>query len=146
MAHVNDPPEDPLQAGTLDRVKRWLRGTSEVRELPLTSEAELALDRLRNKLIDMLSKAALVRAHRRRASAQDTTDLEAAFDELVNPPSIPIWIRVIADITAILASCFIGYGTNIITGGSPNASSGWLAVIPGVLLAIFATAVKYMKS
>lgn len=141
-----DTPGDAAPDGeTPERVRGWPGGTRKSRELPLTAGGKIARDRLRSRLNDMHSKAALVRAHRRRATAQDTTDFDAAFDELVNPQGRPIWVNATADAMVILASFFIGYGTNIATGDDSNAGRGWLAILPGILLAVFATVVRYIK-
>lgn len=114
-------------------------------ELSLTPKAEAAQEDLRKKLFNMLSAEALVRGHKRRASALDVTDYEAAFDDLLNPPTHPRWMDCAADIGLLLGGGFIGAGTNILTG-SGNTGEAWIAIVAGGFVGAFSTAVKYIKA
>ncbi len=92
----------------------------------------------------MLSSEALVRGHRRRASALDVTDFEAAFDDLVNPRQRPWWVDCVVDCGLFFGGGFVGAGTNIVTGGGSYATGG-LVIGAGVFVGGFSIAVKYLK-
>jgi hypothetical protein len=106
--------------------------------------AKVSSENLHEKLFGMLSSAALVRGHKRRASALDVTDFEAAFDDLINPRSRPAWMDCAADIGLLLGGGFVGAGTNILTASGERAQ-GWIAVLAGAFVGIFCIVIKYVK-
>ncbi len=142
------PPGDPGPAtdSAVARVRAFLLGVpSEPRELPRTEVGESTFQDLGGRLVQMLNRAALLRAHRRRATAQDRTDLEAAFDDMVHPATRPVWVDALCDAFLATASLFVGVGTNIATGSGPDASAGWKIVAPSFALGLFAILIRYVK-
>jgi hypothetical protein len=113
-------------------------------DLPYTEAGQTASEGLRKKLFAMLSSAALMRGNRRRASALDVTDFEAAFDDLVNPPARPLWLDVAAQIGMVIGGGFIGFGTSVLAGGM-GRENGWIPVISGSLVAIASVIVQHIK-
>lgn len=123
--------------------KRPKRGGSPSK-LPLTVAAEIESEILRKKLFGLLTLESHVRGNRRRASALDVTDFQAAYDDLVNPRPRPVWIDVMGDAGLMLGGLFGGVGTNILTSdrGRPE---GWVCVAASVFVSLFCILVKYLK-
>lgn len=99
----------------------------------------------RDKIASMLYGEALKRANRRRATFIDATDLEHAFDEVVNPILRPGWLDVIADLCNFAGGAFTGYAINILTNDKPDYTRFALAGVAGVLLCGVAVAYKNLK-
>jgi hypothetical protein len=100
-----------------------------------TGQAERVAKELRVKLGDMVDAAALMRANRRRATALDRVDYEAAFDDVVNPIPRPRRLVLIGDVCLTCGGAFIGYATNIYVGFGPSYQIGHITILAGVILA-----------
>lgn len=112
-----------------------------VPNLPLAGAAGPAAENLKSKLSDMLAAGALVRAHKRRASALDVTDYEAAYDDLVNPRPRPIWVEILTDIGVGLGGIIAGIGVSDLH----TSGEGWLVLIAGIFVVGISTAFKYIR-
>ncbi len=113
--------------------------------LERTGKGEVVREGLRKKLAEMLDSTALTRANRRRATAIDTTDFEAAFDDLVNPDPRPKWLDVLADVATLFGGGFLGYAINIMTGDAPDLRMIVGMMLSGLILGIGAIVIKNKK-
>ena len=107
-------------------------------------EAEQFARGLRAKLVRMIDAAALMRAERRRATAIDQVDYEAAFDDIVNPVPRPKRLDLIGDVCGIFGAGFIGYSINIYTGPGPSYRDGHIAILSGAILSVAGICLKYL--
>jgi hypothetical protein len=85
-----------------------------------------------------------MRGNRRRASALDVTDFEAAFDDLVNPPARPLWLDITAQIGMVVGGAFIGFGTSVLAGSTAQ-QIGWFPLISGSLVAVASIVIQHIK-
>jgi hypothetical protein len=109
-----------------------------------TEQADQFAEELRIKLVGMLDAAAILRADRRRATALDRVDFEAAFDDVVNPVSRLSRLALIGDVCGIFGAGFIGYSINVYTGpGSPH-QTGHIAILAGLILSVAGACLKYL--
>lgn len=109
-----------------------------------TGQAEKVAKDLRNKLVEMIDAAALLRANRRRATAIDRVDFESAFDDMVNPAPRPKRFALIGDVCGIFGAGFIGYSINIYTGSGAVHQAGHIAILAGVILSVAGACLKYI--
>ena len=116
-----------------------------LKAIPATVKGDEVANRLSLKLEGMLGTTALIRANRRRATAIDTTDYEAAFDDLVNPNPRPKWLDVLADIATLFGGGFLGYAINVMTGEKPDITKISITLLAGLLLGIGAIVIKSKK-
>jgi hypothetical protein len=94
----------------------------------------------------MVEAAAQLRANRRRATAIDRVDLEAAFDDIVNPAPRPKRLALIGDVCGIFGAGFIGYSINIYTGSGPVHLVGHIAILSGAILSVVGACLKYIDT
>ncbi len=92
----------------------------------------------------MLDTAAILRANRRRATAIDRVDFEAAFDDVVNPFPRPKRLALIGDLCGIFGAGFVGYSINIYTGSGSPAQVGHIAIAAGLMLSVVGACLKYL--
>ena len=109
-----------------------------------TVQAEQAAKDLRVKLVAMIDAAALMRANRRRATAIDRVDFEAAFDDVVNPFPRPKRLAFIGDLCGIFGAGFVGYSINIYTSSGSPHQVGHIAILAGVILSVAGACLKYI--
>jgi hypothetical protein len=72
-----------------------------------------------------------LRANRRRTTAIDRVDFEAAFDDLVNPALRSKRLAFIGDVCGIFGAGFLGYSLNIDTGSASPHQIGHIAILSG---------------
>ncbi len=116
-----------------------------LKAIPATAKGDEVEVRLGRKLTSMLATMALIRANRRRATAIDTTDFEAAFDDLINPDPRPKWLDVLADVATLLGGGFLGYAINVMTGDHPAIPLIAATLLSGLSLGIGAMVIKSKK-
>jgi hypothetical protein len=114
--------------------------------MPISVDANQVAKKLRIKLIAMLDAAALMRANRRRATAIDRVDFEAAFDDLISPALRLKRLALIGDICGIFGAGFIGYSINIYTGTGSVQQMGHLAILAGLILSVVGACLKYVDT
>jgi hypothetical protein len=138
-----NPTPDPKSQGT--------RGKSTTKRSPAaeavietTGEAEKVAKELRDNLVEMIDSAALMKAKRRRATAIDQVDYQAAYDDLVNPVPRPKRLALIGDVCGIFGAGFIGYPTNIYMGPSSAHQVGHVAILAGAILSVAGACLKYI--
>ncbi len=120
------------------------RPRSEPKALPTTKKGREVARALRKRLTEMLDAAAQVNANRRRATAIDTTDFEAAFDDAVNPFPRPRRLDLVADLCAAVGAGFVGYSINIYTGDGRSYLPAHIAMIAGLVLSLVGVAIKQL--
>ncbi len=138
------------QPGPSPKTKRIRRKTS-IDQQPVpdgitesTVQGEQAGKQFRSKLAAMIDAAALMRANRRRATAIDRVDFEAAFDDLVNPSPRPRRLALIGDVCGIFGAGFVGYSINIYTGSGSPHQVGHIAILSGLILSVAGACLKYV--
>ena len=92
----------------------------------------------------MIDSAALMRAKRRRATAIDRVDYEAAFDDVVNPSPRPKRLALIGDVCGIFGAGFVGYSINVDTGSGTVTQVGHVALLAGAVLSLAGVCLKYV--
>ena len=132
-------------SGILDRLLELRSGSVAESELDLTDQGKARAEQLRGQLARCLDAMAKTRGLRRRASALDVTDFEAAHDDLVNPAPRPRELDIIADVLGYVGAAFLGYAINIWTGSGPEFAKGHLAGIAAFVLSGAAIAIKNTK-
>jgi len=110
---------------------------------PTTKAGGKVSDHLQEKLIDMLFAGARIEANRRRGTAIDSTDYEAAFSRIVAPSRRNTVVGVVADVAGFAGSCLIGFAINIYTSSPSTPSFGHLAMSCGVGLFTVSVTLKY---
>jgi hypothetical protein len=112
--------------------------------IPISGQAEIAVEEIRVKLVGMVELAAQLRANRRRATAIDRVDFEAAFDDVVNPIPRPKRVALIGDVCGIFGAGFVGYSINIYTGSGSSYQLGHLAILAGAGFSVVGACLKYV--
>jgi hypothetical protein len=143
---------DPLPAESKSKVTRGKsnpKPSSSPQAIPevvieTTGQAEKVAKELRDKLVGMIDAAALMRANRRRATAIDRVDFEAAFDDVVNPSPRPKRLALIGDVCGIFGAGFIGYSINVYTGPETAHRVGHVAILAGLVLSVAGACLKYV--
>ena len=107
-------------------------------------EAEEYAESIRVELAAMVDSAALMRARRRRATAIDRVDYEAAFDDVVRATPRPTQLALIGDVCGVFGAGFIGYSINIYTGPASAHPIGHIAILAGLVLSVAGICMKYV--
>jgi hypothetical protein len=139
----DEHPASPKSKGTRSR-SAVKKSTAPGEVIAISGQAEQGAEELRAKLVGMLDSAALMRANRRRATAIDQVDFEAAFDDVVHPVSKLKRLALIGDVCGIFGAGFIGYSINIYTGAGSIYQIGHIAILAGMVLSVAGACLKYL--
>ena len=113
---------------------------------PTTEAGKKVVDQVRRKLVEMVNAAALTEADRRRATAIDATDYEAAFDRIAGPAKREHAVAIVADVAGAIGTGLIGYAINVYTGAPSDKIHGHLAIIGGIALLATGIVLKYVAN
>ena len=134
--------------GTVARaaVKRSVvkKATTTTELISTIEQAEEFAESIRGQLVAMINSAALMRANRRRATAIDRVDFEAAYDDLVNATPRPKSLALLGDVCGAFGAGFIGYSINIYTGPGSAHQAGHIAILAGLVLSVLGIGMKYV--
>ena len=143
-AQASDEPESSKDEPSVKKSPTRRRPRpAKIKTLPMTDSAELLFEKMKEKLSEPVRAAAQIEVNRRSATQIDTPDLQAGYDQIVNPSRRQKAVGIITDFAIAFGSALIGYAGNIYYGGPTDRSPGHIALLAGTFLLTTGIFLKY---